>query len=45
MVEENRRGAYFAPPPGKIGLKLDLLNEQAVREKHVLGHTCHGPDN
>ena len=20
IVEENRKGAYFAPPPGKIGL-------------------------
>ena len=26
-------------------LTLYLLNEQVVREKHVLGHTCHGLDN
>ena len=26
-------------------LTLYLFNEQVVREKHVLGHTCHGLDN
>ena len=28
-----------------LPLALYLLNEQFVREKHVLGHTCHGLDN
>ena len=28
-----------------LPLALYLLNEQFVREKHLLGHTCHGLDD
>ena len=44
-VNNLRKNPVLQLKQSNLPLALYLLKKQFVREKHMLGHTCHGLDN